>query len=95
MTSKTIVRASLVAAGALTGAVLAGTAAQAASGGHENRNPGMQRMHQLMQEGNPGMQRMHQLMQEGNPGMQGGRMHELMQDESGGMRGMNMGPATR
>ncbi len=79
MTSKMIVRASLVAAGALTAAVLAGTAAQAATGGPENRNPGMQRMHQLMQEGNPGMQRMHQQMQEG----------------TSGMPGMNMGPANR
>ncbi len=79
MTSKMIVRASLVATGALTAAVLAGTAAQAAAGGPEHRNPGMQRMHQLMQEGNPGMKRMHQLMQEG----------------ASGMRGMNMGPATR
>jgi hypothetical protein len=58
MTSKTIVRAGLVAAGALAGTVLAGTAAQAATGGHEPRNPGMQRMHELMQEGNPGMLRM-------------------------------------
>jgi hypothetical protein len=93
MTSKTIVRASLVTAGALAATVLAGTAAQAATGGHEHRNPGMQRMHQLMQEGNPGMQRMHQLMQEGNPGMQ--RMHQLMQQGSGGMQGMHMGPGMR
>jgi hypothetical protein len=94
MTSKTIVRASLVGAGALTAAVLAGTAAQAAPGGHEHGNPGMQRMHELMQEGNPGMQRMHQLMQEGNPGMQ--RMHQRMQDGTSGMPGMmHMGPATR
>jgi hypothetical protein len=76
MTSKTIVRASVVAAGAVTAAVLAGTAAQAATGGPENRNPGMQQMHKLMQEGNPGMQQMHQQMQEG----------------TSGMPGMNMGP---
>lgn len=93
MTSKTIVRTSLVAVGALTATVLAGTAAQAVSGNDERRNPGMQRMHQLMQDGNPGMQRMHQLMQEGNPGMQ--RMHQLMQEGSEGMQGMNMGPGMR
>ncbi len=90
MTSKTIVRASLVAAGAVTAAVLAGTAAQAATGGPENRNPGMQQMHKLMQEGNPGMQQMHKLMQEGNPGMQ--QMHQQMQEGTSGMPGMNMGP---
>ena len=79
MTSKTTGGASLVAAGAVTAAVLAGTAAQAATGGPENRNPGMQQMHELMQEGNPGMQQMHQQMQEG----------------TSGMPGMNMGPANR
>jgi hypothetical protein len=93
MTSKTIVRASIVAAGALTAAVLAGTAAQAATGGHEDASRGMQRMHQLMRQENPGMQRMHQLMEQENPGMQ--RMHQLMHEGSGGMADMNMGPATR
>ncbi len=93
MTSKMIVRASLVATGALTASVLAGTAAQAATGGPEHRNPGMQQMHQLMQERNPGMLRLHQLMQKENPGML--RMHQQMQEGTSGMRGMNMGPATR
>jgi hypothetical protein len=94
MTSKTIVRAGLLAAVALSATVVAGTAAQAATGGHEPRNPGMHRMHELMQQGNPGMQRMQELMREGNPGMQ--RMHERMQDGTGGMAGMmQMGPAAR
>lgn len=68
MTSKTMLRTGLVTAGALAATLLAGSAAQAASAADERRNLGMQRMHELMQEGNPGMQRMHQLMQE-NGGM--------------------------
>jgi hypothetical protein len=91
MTSKTIVRAGLVAAGALTAAVLAGTAAQAAG---EHRNPGMERMHELMQEGNSGMERMHERMHDGNPDMH--RMHQRMQEHTSEMPGMiHMGPATR
>jgi hypothetical protein len=91
MTSKTIVRAGLTAAGVVAGTVLTVTAAQAATGAHEPRNPGMQRMHELMQQGNPGMERMHELMREDNPGLQ--RMHERMHDGTSGMAGMmQMGP---
>ncbi|MEX2290555.1 MAG: hypothetical protein WD794_09550 [Mycobacteriales bacterium] len=68
MTSKTIVRAGLVTAGALTAAVLAGTAAQAATAGQEHRDPGMDRMHERMMQ-TPGMDRMHERMQEGTTGM--------------------------
>jgi len=93
MTSNMIVRASLVATGALAASVLAGTAAQAATGGPETRNPGMEQMHKLMQDGNPGMLRMHKLMQERNPGML--RMHQQMQEGTSGMPAMNMGHATR
>jgi hypothetical protein len=85
MTRKTMFRTGLISAGALAGTLLAGGAAQAASTPDEHRNPGMQRMHELMQEQNPGMLRMHQLMKDGNPGMQ-----RMMQ---GG--GVHMGPATR
>ena len=94
MTRKTMLRTGLITAGALAATLLAGSTAQAAPGSDERPNPGMQRMHQLMQEGNPGMQRMHQLMQERNPGMQ--RMHQLMQ-EGGGMHGggMHMRAAVR
>ena len=92
MTRKTIFRTGLVTAGALAATLLAGSAAQAA-GSDERGNPGMQRMHQLMQEGNPGMQRMHELMQDGNPGMQ--RMHQMMQDGGGMSGGMHMGAAAR
>lgn len=68
MTRKTMFRTGLVTAGALAATLLAASAAQAASVAHERVNPGMQRMHELMQEGNPGMQRMHEFMQ-GNGGM--------------------------
>ena len=88
MTSRMMFRTGLVAAGALAATALAGSAAQAASDVDDGLNPGMQRMHQLMQEENPGMQRMHQLMQDGNPGMQ--RMHQHAQNS-----GMVMGPASR
>lgn len=37
---------------------------------------GMERMHELLQDGNPGMARMHELMQAGNAGMV--RMREHM-----------------
>ena len=85
MTRKTMFRTGLITAGALAATLLAGGAAQAAGAAGEPRNPGMQRMHELMQEQNPGMQRMHELMRAGNPGMQ-----RMMQ---GG--GMQMGPATQ
>jgi hypothetical protein len=89
MTSKTIVRASLVAAGALAATMLAGTAAQAGPR-HEDRHPGMERMHELMRSDNPGMERMHQRMMQ-TPGMD--RMHERMHDGATMMPMMPMGPA--
>ena len=57
----------------LTGLTMAATATVAglallagpafAEGGRSSTgNPGMQRMHELMQQGNPGMQRMHESM---------------------------------
>lgn len=85
MTRKIMFRTGLVTAGALAATLLVGSAAQAASGGSERPNSGMQRMQELMREQNPGMMRMHQLMQEGNPGMQ--RMHQSMQDSGGMQRG--------
>ena len=81
MTRTTMFRTGLVTTGALAATLLAGSAAQATSGGEGRHNPGMQRMHELMQEGNPGMQRMHQLMKDGNPGMQ--RMHQKMMTNGG------------
>lgn len=81
MTRKSMFRTGLVTTGALAATLLAGSAAQAASSDKERHNPGMQRMHELMQEGNPGMQRMHQLMEDGNPGMQ--RMHRMMMTNGG------------
>ncbi len=90
MTSKTIVRTSLVTVGALAATVLAGTSAQAAST-REHRNPGMERMHELKMSGNPGMERMHERMMQ-TPGMD--RMHERMQERTSGMPMMQMGPAT-
>lgn len=83
MTSKTIVRASLVTAGALAATALAGTAAQAAPR-HEQRNPGMERMHELMGSDNRGMERMMQ-----TPAMD--RMHQRMQPGTMQMPMMQMG----
>ena len=37
------------------------------NGGPSTGNPGMQRMHELMQQGNPGTQRMHQSMTDQAP----------------------------
>lgn len=88
MTRKMMFRTGLVAAGTLTATVLAGSAAQAATGDDERRHSGMQRTHERMHEGNPGMKRMHELMKQGNPGMK--RMHERMQEHGGMHGGMRM-----
>jgi hypothetical protein len=62
---------------AISAAVLVSTAGLAsAEPARPSPGAGMDRMHELMQQGNPGMQRMHALMQQGNPGMQ--RMHNHM-----------------
>ena len=60
MTRKTMFRTGLATAGALAATLLVGSAAQAAMGDEERRNPGMQRMHQMMQD---------------RGGMHGGGMH--------------------
>lgn len=66
---------------AIGAAVLVATAGLAsAEPARPSPGAGMERMHELMQQGNPGMQQMHELMQTGNPGMQ--RMHNRMMSAS-------------
>ena len=74
--TSTLTRLTMTAASTVAGLALVAGPAFAQGGSPSTDNPGMQRMHELRQQGNPGMQRMHELMQQGNPGMQ--RMHEAM-----------------
>ncbi len=76
--AKSLLAAVLVAGGVLVPVGVA-QAHPMTDGGRPGMPPGMQQMHELMQQGNPGMQRMHELMQQGNPGMK--KMHERMHGE--------------
>lgn len=61
---------SLAAAAFVALAVMIGSSSAGAQAGGKDPIPGMERMHELMQDGNPGMQQMHQQMLQNDRMMQ-------------------------